>query len=82
MVHPFSDRERDFMKALVLRHSQAREELVRAEVAIQSAISTLCAVHGLEGAWKLADDFTGLVKVQQVHEGAATANVEIDAGGQ
>lgn len=83
MVHSFSDNERQFIRALVLRHTQAREELARAEVAIQSAISTLCAVHGLEGAWRLAEDLSGLVMVQpQMHEGEATANVQINAGGE
>jgi hypothetical protein len=82
MVHSFSDNERQFIRALVLRHTQAREELARAEVAIQSAISTLCAVYGLEGAWRLAEDLSGLVMAQsQMHEGEAAANVQINAGG-
>lgn len=83
MVHSFSDNERQFIRALVLRHSQAREDLARAEVAIQAAIGTLCATHGLDGSWRLADDLSGLVRAeQQMHDGAATANVQINAGGE
>ncbi len=70
-MHVFSDHEARLMREIIAQHSEATAQLARVELALRVAISTLCAAHALAGDWRLAEDLSGLVRVEsRMHEGA------------
>lgn len=63
-MHLFSDSEARLIRGLAEQHREAAAQLARIELALRAAISALCAAHGLEGDWRLAEDLAGLVPVK------------------
>jgi hypothetical protein len=80
-VHRFNEHEARLMRELADRHRELLAQLSRAETAIRAAISALCAAHGLDGDWRLAEDLGGLVRVI-AHDVEASATMEVAADGR
>lgn len=76
-LFPFNETEARMMRELANEHSQAAAKLARVEMAIRVAIAAMCAAHGLEGDWRLADDLSGLVRAKKMHEAEAVATVDL-----
>ncbi|GIU80190.1 MAG: hypothetical protein KatS3mg005_3428 [Bryobacteraceae bacterium] len=77
-MHVFSDSEARLMRDIVTQHREAVAQLGRVELALRVSIAALCAAHGLDGDWRLADDLSGLVPVDaRMHEGEAEAQVHL-----
>jgi|DewCreStandDraft_4_1066084.scaffolds.fasta_scaffold16411_8 hypothetical protein len=81
-MHVFSENESRLVREIVAQHREASAQLTRVELALRVAISSLCAAHGLDGDWRLADDLSGLVRVEpKMHDGEARAEVELTVSG-
>lgn len=77
-MYVFSDNEARLIREIAAQHREAAAQLARVELALRVAISTLCAAHGLDGDWRLADDLSGLLPVEaKMHEGVAKAQVHL-----
>lgn len=61
-IHRFNEREARLIQQLAAERRELLMQAARVEMAIQVALSAICASHGLEGEWRLADDCSGLVE--------------------
>lgn len=84
-MYVFSENEGRLIRELAGQHREAAAHLARLELALRVAISTLCAAHGLDGEWRVADDLSGMIPVDpKMHEGEAHARVQfqvVEGGG-
>lgn len=70
MVHELTEAEGRLMRNMVLAYQEAVHAAAKAEAAVRAAIAALCAAHNLEGEWRLNDDMSRLVRVEEDRDGA------------
>ncbi|MCX7689091.1 MAG: hypothetical protein N2045_14095 [Fimbriimonadales bacterium] len=74
--------EVELVQQLVRRHNEAAVALRHVTELISTAIAVMCAAHGLEGDWRIAEDMQALVRVEsQMHEGSARVTLRGPEGG-